>query len=75
MLDCLWNKITGHETYALRRLCRVDLAPICSFVWAKAYAIGASYQFGGPADCLGPDTMRNWCSSLPHEWELVYERG
>jgi hypothetical protein len=57
--------------YFFRRLCRLDNYPICSWVWAEAYA-AAGKTFGLPPGEAQPDDMQDFCDANPDKFALIY---
>lgn len=73
LFDGMLSKVMGGNVYAMRRCLFLENYPICSWVWAYAYAkIGI--RFGCDPDCADPDTMLDFIS-LSAEWDLVDEKG
>lgn len=67
-----WTK----ELFMIRRLFFLDKRPICSWVWAQAYARAINYSFG-TADprWTTPDQMHDHVINSDH-WEMVHnEKG
>lgn len=72
-----WLKILAHaadhllfrDRYVMRRLCRLDRYPICSWLVAYAYAkIG--YQFKVPPWAATPDDIWDWVTTSS-DWQIV----
>lgn len=70
--DSLLGKITGEDVDLFRRLDESDARPICSMLWALAYARALGIRFGIDPRIAQPDDMHDWV--LAHgEWEKIYE--
>lgn len=73
LVDGFLGKIFGGNIYAVRRILFLKRYPICSWVWAYAYA-EEGIGFGCPKDCADPDTQHDFVSESP-DWWLVFEKG
>lgn len=74
LLDGLLSKLVGGSPYLARRLCRLDDYPICSWVWAYAYAhvLGEAGWFKAqPPNAVSPDDMHDHVSAEGSPWALV----
>jgi len=70
--DALLSRLAGRNVFLARRICGMDRYPICSWVWAMAYAKALGLTFGLPASEADPDDMHDYVSSSP-AWRLVAE--
>jgi hypothetical protein len=71
--DGLIAKVTGRQVSAFRRLLLIDEAPICSYVWSRAYelAIGVTVTPAGvPPRAASPDDMLDFVQSSS-DWTRV----
>lgn len=71
LADALLSRLRGRDVYAVRRLCSMDRYPICSWVWAHAYA-AVGLSFGVEPDAADPDDMHDYVTASP-AWVLVAE--
>ncbi len=75
-----WPKILAHATdylffsdkYVMRRLCRLDNYPICSYIVAKVYHEVLGYSFGVPYMQAQPDDIADHCRAHPEHWKICY---
>jgi hypothetical protein len=67
--DAMLTKATGKEVFIFRKALFLDEYPICSWVWAYAYA-KSMMGFGIPAHAANPDDMHDYVKQAP-EWGMV----
>ena len=61
------------EVFFTRRLFFIDSRPICSWVWAEAYAKGYGISFGHvPYQQITPDHMHDYVNKSVY-WEKIYD--
>jgi len=70
--DALLSKAFGGNPFFFRHLAHRQDYPICSWVWAYAFA-EADYLFGLPPEAAQPDDMHDWCLSHPDHWTMIHE--
>lgn len=70
-LDAFITKLRAKETYLIRRLCRMDQYPICSWLVAWAYLKGAGIEFGIKAQFAGPDDIHDFVKQKDSGWFRV----
>lgn len=66
-LDGLLSKITGGSPYVFRRMFFLKNYPICSWLWACAYA-KAGLKFGGDPEKMSPDDQHDFVLSHSDKW-------
>lgn len=71
--DGLLGKVIGGNHNIFRRLISVERAPICSYVWAKAYYEAIGYTFGISADAASPDGIHDHIIESP-DWIMISEQ-
>lgn len=70
-LDAFVTKLRGKETFFIRRLCRMDRYPICSWLVAWAYLSGAGLKFGIEPEYAGPDDIHDFVTRKGSGWFRV----
>jgi hypothetical protein len=64
------SKVVGRDVYLFRRLACMDGYPICSWLWAYAYARGIGYEAWGDPGLVSPDCMHDHVSTSS-DWVRV----
>jgi hypothetical protein len=59
------------DVYFFRAIGGLKSFPICSFLWARAYDVGARITFGVPVNAATPDDMLDWCVAHNSWWRVV----
>ncbi len=70
-LDAFITKLRGRETYLVRRLCRMDNYPICSWLVAWSYLNGAEIEFGVRSEYVSPDDIHDFVKQKDSGWFRV----
>lgn len=70
--DALLSRLFGRDVYLTRRWASMDDYPICSWVWAYAYASTLGIDFGVVTSAAQPDDMLDYVSTSP-AWVQVCE--
>lgn len=74
-----YTKIAAHAidrelfggAYKVRRWFGIDAWPICSYLVAMAYKLGANYDFGVDVKAAQPDDIDDWCGAHPEQWQML----
>lgn len=74
LVDALFTKVRGTETFFFRRLLRMDRYPICSWLVAWVYYRSLfGYSFGVLPQTATPDDIHDHVTSS-EDWKRVYKR-
>ena len=70
-VDAFITKLRGREAYLIRRFCRMDRYPICSWLVAWSYLKGAGIEFGVRPEFASPDDIHDFVKRKGSGWFRV----
>lgn len=70
--DSLLSRLFRRDVYLTRRWASMDKYPICSWVWAFAYAEVLGLRFGVEPSAAQPDDMHDHVRNSP-DWTMISE--